>query len=155
MEIHQKQSGLAILELLIAMALLAIAGSFCAFMDNGAGRGFYFNADCQAVLAALRRARAMSLANVGAGNAAPHGVRFDPARNDFIFFSGAIFDNDDPANEKIDFEGAATRIAGANSVDVIFSPITGGASSTEIVIQDDFGRSVKISVNELGRVDRE
>lgn len=155
---NSRASGFAVLELLIAMAILIAVCGFLAFVDGQSQRFFSFAWDRDAVLAALRRARAMSVNSVcaGPGCAAskPHGVHFDPAKKEAVIFQGSDFSNrDGDFDETVAFESRAAYVDAPAPIDVVFDVPSGNADSLEVVLRDDFGRRADILINASGRID--
>ena len=151
-------AGFAMLELLIAIAILAAVCGFFAFADGQSQRFFSFASDRDAVLAALRYARAISMNSVCTGGGCtasrPHGVHFDPDKKEAVIFQGNDFSNrDGDFDEMVAFESRATYIDAAAPIDVVFAALSGNANSQEVILRDDFGGRADILINALGRID--
>jgi hypothetical protein len=155
---NNSSNGFTVAELLVAIGLLTAIFLFCAFFDAQNQRMFSFEADRDAVLAALRRARALSINSVcaGAGCIVPktHGVHFDPSKKEALIFQGNNFsERDREYDEKVEFENRAAYIEAPLPLDIIFLASTGNSGLTSIALRDGYGHYAGISVSELGRID--
>lgn len=157
MEKSRAKPGFVLIELLLALGLLVLIFGFCVFFDNQNRHFFSFETDRGAVLAAFRRARAMAINSICAGAgcvaAKPHGVHFDPAKKEAVIFQGSGFASRDAGfDEVVPFENRAVYINAPAPFDIIFAPLSGNSASSAIILQDDFGRRVKIFVNLSGAI---
>jgi hypothetical protein len=119
---------------------------------------FSFDADRAAVLAALRRARAMAMNSVCAGSgcfeAKSHGIHFDPTKKEAVIFQGDDFAGRDyDFDEVIEFENRAVFIEAPAMFDVVFLPPFGNSAASAIILKDDIGRRAEILVSGIGRID--
>ncbi len=151
-------AGFAMLELLIAIAILAAVCGFFAFADGQSQRFFSFASDRDAVLAALRYARAISMNSVCTGGGCtasrPHGVHFDPDKKEAVIFQGNDFSNrDGDFDETVALESRATYIDAPAPIDVVFASPSGDADSLTVVLRDNFGRRADILIGKSGRID--
>lgn len=152
------QSGISAIECLVVAALLAIAAALSAPLDAGSARFWMFAADRDAVLAALRHARAQAVAGVCLGEScaggAAHGVCFDSQNMRLIIFQGSDFANrNKDYDEIIDFENRSTRAVLSSGQEAIFEANSGNTPGFSLVLQDDFGHRADILISKSGLID--
>jgi Tfp pilus assembly protein FimT len=152
------QSGISAIECLVVAALLAIAAALSAPLDAGSARFWMFAADRDAVLAALRHARAQAVAGVCLGEScatgAAHGIHFDPQNARLIIFQGSDFaSRNKNYDEAVDFENRSTRAVLSSGREIIFEANSGNTPGVSLVLQDDFGHRADIPIGESGLID--
>ncbi|UMX47483.1 MAG: hypothetical protein L7H18_03460 [Candidatus Nealsonbacteria bacterium DGGOD1a] len=155
--ISKPNQGLTMIEVCLAMGLLAIIGSLGLFMSSEILRGGSFHSDRDMVVGVLRRARSLAVNNVcsgaGCADGKSHGVHFDPAKREIVIFQGGGYSASDPANETILFDNKTVYIDASSSVDIIFDRISGNSTATTIILKDGAGHISAVETNSEGRID--
>jgi len=129
---YKHKRGVTLIELLIALAILAIISAivvspFNSFRLTGALQG-----DVENVLSFINKARLNTLSSQ---NDSEYGVHFESGR--VVLFKGPTFTEPNPDNEELTFVAGieASTISLTSGVsDVVFERLTGTANATGTVI---------------------
>ena len=137
-------AGFTLIEILVVIGILAVLGTFGYLVTIDFYKSYAFNAERDAIVAILQKARSQSLANI---NESSHGVHFDS--NQYVIFQDPVYDSGNSFNQNIP---AAFGITHSGIIDVVFSRLSGDASSGGNLILSDGRRSTVISVNSEGQI---
>jgi Tfp pilus assembly protein FimT len=153
--------GFTVLEMLVVMGLFVLVCSLALIISMDSWRGDTFRNDRDGIVGALQRARSQAVNNmclgVGCTDGKPHGVHFyaktDANKDTIVIFQGNSFNIADANNESIKFASETNFVDSVLPVDIIFSQLSGNASSTVNIMMNGPGHSSKISVNSAGQID--
>jgi len=137
-------AGFTLIEILAVIGILAVLGTFGYLVTIDFYKSYAFNAERNAIVAILQKARSQSLANI---NQFPHGVHFDS--DQYVIFQGSVYDSGNSFNQKIP---AAFGITHSGIIDVVFAQLSGDASPGGNLILSDGKRLTTISINNEGRI---
>ncbi|MBI2023222.1 prepilin-type N-terminal cleavage/methylation domain-containing protein [Candidatus Giovannonibacteria bacterium] len=142
--------GLTLLEILISLAIILIAGSILAYAFSGFRANSELSEAQAAITGMLQEARSRTLASE---NATTYGVHFEAERT--VLFAGSSYNAADPSNKEYVLPTrvsiSAINIAGGVS-DIIFARLSGRASATGTMqlLTKDTAKSKTINILSAG-----
>lgn len=156
MESHRTSThnrGFTLTEILIVMALISVVAGLSTIMSMDNYHSYSFSNERDLIVAVLHKARSQAINNMclGAGctDGRPHGVHI--VGNQYTVFQGPTFAGRDSAVDEIVRANAPVTLTGAT--DVIFSQLSGSASSTaSITISDATAHTSTITINSEGQI---
>jgi len=151
--LHTDSRGLTLLEIIIAMAFIALIGSFGLIVGLDSYRSHSFYAERDLFITSLHRARALAMANICTGASCteglPHGVHIQPDK--FVIFQGNVFNPADPINVEIGRSGAVT--SSTTNPDVVFKQLSGDVTfPNNIDLYDQAGHSSSVTIESEGQI---
>lgn len=148
-----RSHGFTLIEILVVLGLIAVLLSLGLTMNMNTFKDYLFRNDKNSVIVALQKARSQAINNLcvgpDCGSGLPHGVHFE--KGFFTIFQGQIYSDDDPANERSDFDYGEFYVSGLTNV--VFSELTADVTQPgELLLNDNSGRVSKITVNSQGGI---
>ena len=145
--IRKSVAGFTLIEILVVTAILTTIAGFGMFMGMESYRNYLVNSERDLIAGLLAKTRNDSVNNV---NQAPHGLRIDSAS--YTLFEGDDY-SDDPASYEVIGGNAGIDITPSTPFDVIFEQLSGNTTFNGDIDLSFSGRTVRISVNNQGRID--
>lgn len=152
--------GFTFVEVLIAVALLAIITSFGLFISFDFYKSYAFRSEKSTIVSVLQKARSQSLNNI---NQTRHGVHFQASPLQYVIFECSSTCVSYPGSSSsdiiIDSSYGISIAPPALPFDVVFDQLSGSCvssncSTTPLVITANYGaKSYNISVNNEGQID--
>lgn len=166
-KLTKASSGFTLIEMLIVGAIIGFIAAAGLVLNINALRRFSFRSDDGAIVSALLFARSQAVNNICLGfdcaDGKAHGVYFNNSTKQIVIFQGDSYNEDDPTNEKIEFENKSISIFAAdennNTADkIVFEQLSGGMKGDSDLITIKLtdagsGRTEVIQVNKAGRID--
>lgn len=145
-----RSRGFTIIEILIAIGLLAIIFSFGLFISFDFYKSYSIHSERNIIVSILQKARSQALDNI---NQQPHGVHFqDNFGLEYIIFEGPVYDALNPGNfSPIKSASNITITSPTLPFDVVFTQLSANSSDKTITISDGI-KSYDVSVNQEGRI---
>jgi len=118
---------------MIVITLFTIIAALGLFMNLNNLRDQAFRNDQIMTINTLQRARSLAIYGICFGDepvcniSPPHGVHF--SANGMVLFQGDHYLENDPNNEKIDFDSKLTQITSTSASNIIFDRISGNLIS--------------------------
>ncbi|MDO8530543.1 MAG: type II secretion system protein [bacterium] len=153
----KSSTGFTLIEVLIAVGILAIILSLGLFISFDFYRGYSFRAEKSVIVSVLQKARNQALNNI---SQARHGVRFEnsPALR-YIIFEGSTYDQNSASNIIINASyGISITNPAPLPFDVIFDQLNGNCISSNCssgplaITVSDGVKSYDITINSEGRI---
>ena len=150
------QKGITLVEIILVIAIITLVCGMVLDTRMDIYHSYSFRDERALIISAVQSARSKAMNAVCQGNACtgglPHGVYFENGK--MIIFQGYAYDPSDPWNEEI-AENPAIATAGMTSV--IFSPLSGEASTTpanqwSLDISDAAGHVSTMTVESEGQI---
>jgi prepilin-type N-terminal cleavage/methylation domain-containing protein len=146
--------GFTLIEMVIAIGLLAILASLGLVVSMDNYRGHSFRDERDVVVSALQKARSRAISNVCKGescdNGKPHGVFLRD--QEYVIFQGSSYLNrDERYDEVIVSNAGAVELSGVD--EIVFSRLSGSVEETGLItVSDKTGRSSDIYINNEGLI---
>ena len=138
-------------ELLIAIGIIAILAGLGLFLSMDLYRSHTFRADEKMFISILQKARTRSLSNI---NQSKHGVKLDG--DDFVLFQGDDYATRDVALDESFPVGPRMTVTWPAPSEVVFDQLSGsidGVFLTGDILITGPARTATISFNAEGRID--
>jgi prepilin-type N-terminal cleavage/methylation domain-containing protein len=142
-----KKNGFTLIEILVAMTLLAVLAGFALTVSLDSYREFTFRSQQELLVSLLQRARAQAMGNV---NQAPHGLHIDPGAATYTLFQGSDFFHRDQSEDLVFAGNPGQSLTGLS--DVVFTQLSGTTSSGSVILKDFTHPQAIISLNNEGQV---
>ena len=129
---YMGKTGFTLIEIIIALAILAITFSFALGFDIPHLRRTSFADSEHTFVAALQNARSQAVNGICSGtctSAVAHGVHIET--NHFVEFQGNFYNPSDPQNFSHSVTSGNYFLA---TTDIIFQPLSGDATVTTIIL---------------------
>ncbi len=140
-----KRRAFTLIEVCLVIALLTAVGGFGLAANIGAYRNSVLRGEAGFVANLLRRARGQAMDNIGQS---PHGVYFGDGQ--YVLFAGADWITSDVRTD-VDFPASpGITVSGAN--EFIFLQLSGSAKNAGNINISGFGRTLTISINQVGQI---
>ena len=139
-----KHAGFTIIEVVIALAIMAILFGLTASSLTGSYASYQFQSERDLALALIRKARSQALTGT---NSKDHGVKVASAS--FIAFDGASYATRDSSKDIVLPRISTVSITGAS--EVVFAYLTGRSSTTTLVLSEG-ANTASISINQEGLI---
>ncbi len=125
------KKGITLIEVIIAIGLIGLMGSLIGNSHMSEYQQYSFTDERSAFVSNMQKARSRAMHSICLGSECterlPHGIHIE--ENFYVIFEGELYTEDNPQNEKVNFH-TETRVTGP--VDIIFSPLSGIASTTPL-----------------------
>jgi len=140
----KKYEGFTLIEILIAVGILAIILSFGLILSMDFYKTYAFNYEKDLIVGLLQKARSQSMANIYESN---YGITFNSIDHQYILIKGLSVDQVFEANKSIDITWPE---------DVVFNQLEGkcqtcDSSDIEIILSG-LGKTGTITINNEGRI---
>lgn len=147
------QTGFTLIEILVVVGMTVMIMSFGLFFDLDSFRQHSFQADRDTLISLLQHARSRAVSNICYGatciDGKPHGVRIE--NEQYIVFQGSSYALRDQAFDTI--LEANEGIGHSGLEEVVFSQLTGEATSGDIILSDSMTtRTSTISISTEGQI---
>lgn len=138
--------GFTLIEILIAMGILAIIGGFGLFVSLDFYRSNVIFSERDTLLSLLRRARLDAVNNI---QAMPHGLYV--ATTSYILFAGSSYAARSSTHDYAFDKSVAVTTGGLT--EVVFSPLAATSTASGTITLADETRNLEILVNYEGMID--
>lgn len=130
-----KNKGLTIIEILIALSITAIMSAVVLLNLSSFRSEQVLKNTTSDIISTLNKARQKTLSSVNSNN---YGVHFDS--NKIVLFTGSVYDQNDSSNEIIEFDKIVNipNVGGLNiggGSDVVFERLTGDTIGGTITVE--------------------
>lgn len=150
--------GFTLMEALIVLALMTMAGSFILLVSMETYRGSSFRSERNTVVALLERARAQSIGNVCIGTCTdgkPHGVAIRPGDrpNQYVLFQGSDYASRDSAADAVFDSNQLVSTSGLSEVTFAqLSLVSSTIGGSTLTLSDAAGHISTITIGAEGQI---
>ena len=141
------QKGFSLIEILVAITLLAVLAGFGLVVSLDSYREFTYRSQQELLLSLLERARALSLENI---NQMPHGLHIDSAAAVYTLFQGSDFARRDVGEDLVFSGNPGINFSGLS--EVVFTQLSATTSAGSIILQDSAHPKAAIILNNEGQI---
>lgn len=151
--------GFTLIEVMIVIAFVAIAGAGAVFFGADTYRAYLFHSDRDLLVVALQHTRAQAIGNICLGNGCsdgkPHGVAILPDR--FVMFQGSCYASPcvrDPDDVAVDADIEANpNLIHTGTMEIVFTQLSATTTGGTVTLKDSTnGRKTVITVLPEGQI---
>ena len=139
------EKGITLVEILIAMGILAIILSLGYFIGFDFYRNYALHSEKDILLSVLRKTRSQALNNV---NSTGHGVYI--GNNSYTIFYGSSYVSRDSQYDENIREAPGIALSGLN--EVVFAPLAATSTASSTIVLNNGQKSFFIDINYEGRI---
>lgn len=151
------KKGFTLIELLVTVGLFAILAALAGFILINAQATPRFETSQNQLIATIRQAQTLAMGGDKAdqSTAQPFGIHF--ASDSYTLFKGSTYSASDDYNFTTQLSGVTLSVIDVPSGNIVFQKISGEVldwdeNSNSVVLSDDEGNSVTLTINIIGVV---